>query len=92
VNIDYLLNEFPNSTFNYHRAFSAETKKKIISQISNTPLAFETFTKIKEIMLDEDNRLEYTNTELFYDHAAISMGYTFLKLSQLGNACNHTIY
>jgi hypothetical protein len=93
LNIDYLLSEFPNSAFNYHRAFSAETKRKIISQMSNTSLAFETFKKVKgEMSFRFNNGLGCTRTDIFYDHAATSMFDTFSSLSRLENASNATIY
>jgi hypothetical protein len=93
LNIDYLLSEFPNSAFNYHRAFSAETKRKIISQMSNTSLAFETFKKLRgEMPFKFNNGVECTRTDILYNHVATSMFDTFSSLSKLENTSNATIY
>lgn len=93
LNIDYLLSEFPNSAFNYHRAFSAETKRKIISQMSNTSLAFETFKKLRgEMPFKFNNGVECTRTDILYNHVATSMFDTFSSLSRLENTSNATIY
>jgi hypothetical protein len=99
VSIDYLLGEFPTSTFNYHKAFNSEVKKKIISQISSTPLAFHEFSHVSEIIgatrtdvLSSDYYgRELSPTQLIYHRFATSMFDTFYNLSKLENSYNRTI-
>jgi hypothetical protein len=99
VSIDYLLGEFPTSVFNYHKAFNLEVKKKIISQISNTPFALQQFKHIAEMIgatradfLSSDYYgRELSPTELIYHRFAILMFDTFYNLSKLENSYNSTI-
>lgn len=58
INVDYMLQEYPNSVFNYHKAWNIHVKNKIISQIANSSYAIE---KMKGLQLNKIVNIDKLN-------------------------------